>query len=121
MLIEVAVAGIILTVSIVVLVLAFGQVDKTRLHNSTTGIGLTIINTQLDSDSRVPLDKLTDNDPPIDVTLLTPLSGSTLTRTVERQGTTSRVTYVLEWRSREGQPLRIRQEYILTDKGITND
>jgi type II secretory pathway component PulJ len=124
-LIETMVATSILVVGLLVVYLGFVQTNRITLRNSLQGIALNAISTQLDKDSAVAYETLTNTNPPL--TPITNLPNASITRQVTEDTDLAKagvrlkkISYRLQWSGTAGNQVT-QAQYEMTYSGVAND
>lgn len=123
-LIEVIIAGALAAVGLFVVYLGFLDASRLSVRNDLTSVALNVLNTKVDSDSRLDYD-----DPALAAgtteTTIAELPQGKITRVIEDPRDASappikKLTYYLQWETSSG-PQTIHLEHELTPEGLAND
>lgn len=124
-LIEAMVATSILVVGLLVVYLGFVQANRLTVRNSLRAVALNVLATQVDKDSAVPYEQLTNTYPPL--TAITKLPKATIIREVIEDKDLAKtgvrlknISYLLQWSGPGGNQVA-QTQYQMTYQGLAND
>lgn len=118
--IESMVAVSIIAIGVIFIYLGFLQVRRISQRNFDTSLALTILNTQIDTDSQLSYAEMTPTAPV--VSLISQLPNATIARTITEDTAASikKIYYVLAWDGSSGSN-QVKANYELVGTGLNND